>query len=58
VVYGVPSTDLKFGAVAPFKEVKLATLEFNKEERQVYDMVEKKTQDVINRYLQRGSVLK
>jgi hypothetical protein len=40
------------------KEIKLTTLEFNQEERQVYDMVEKKTQDVFNRYLQRGSVLK
>ncbi|PPR08294.1 hypothetical protein CVT24_002452 [Panaeolus cyanescens] len=42
----------------PEKEVKLVRLEFTAEERQIYDMVERKSQAKFNRFLKAGTVLK
>lgn len=42
----------------PEKEVKLIKLEFSKEEREIYQMVEARTQAKFNRYLRAGTVLK
>ena len=42
----------------PEKEVKLIKLEFSKEEREIYQMVEARSQAKFNRYLRAGTVLK
>ncbi|KDQ22579.1 hypothetical protein PLEOSDRAFT_1109681 [Pleurotus ostreatus PC15] len=42
----------------PPKEVELIKLEFTAEEREIYKMVEAKTQATFNRYLRAGTVLK
>ena len=42
----------------PEKEVKLVKLEFSKEEREIYQMVEARSQAKFNRYLRAGTVLK
>ena len=42
----------------PEKEVKLVKLEFSKEEREIYQMVEARSQAKFNRYLREGTVLK
>jgi SNF2 family DNA or RNA helicase len=42
----------------PPKEIKLVKLEFSKEERDIYDMVEARNQAIFNRYLRAGTVLK
>ena len=42
----------------PAKEVKLIKLEFSKEERDIYKMVEARSQAIFNRYLRAGTVLK
>lgn len=42
----------------PEKDIKLVKLEFSKEERDVYNMVEARNQAIFNRYLHEGTVLK
>jgi SNF2 family DNA or RNA helicase len=42
----------------PEKEVKLIKLEFSEEERDIYQMVEARSQAKFNRYLRAGTVLK
>ena len=42
----------------PEKEIKLIKLEFSKEEREIYQMVEARSQAKFNRYLRAGTVLK
>ncbi|KAL0958396.1 hypothetical protein HGRIS_000537 [Hohenbuehelia grisea] len=42
----------------PEKEVALVQLEFSKEEREIYEMVERQSQQTFNRYLRAGTVLK
>ena len=42
----------------PEKDIKLIKLEFSKEERDVYNMVEARNQAIFNRYLREGTVLK
>lgn len=42
----------------PEKEVKLIKLEFSEEERDIYQMVEARSQAKFNRYLREGTVLK
>ncbi|KAL4260457.1 SNF2/RAD54 helicase family protein [Pleurotus pulmonarius] len=42
----------------PPKEVELVKLEFTEEEREIYKMVEARTQATFNRYLRAGTVLK
>jgi len=42
----------------PEKEVQLIKLEFSEEERDIYQMVEARSQAKFNRYLRAGTVLK
>lgn len=42
----------------PEKTVELLKLEFTKDERDIYQMVETKSQQIFNRYLRAGTVLK
>jgi len=42
----------------PEKEVRLIKLEFSEEEREIYQMVEARSQAKFNRYLRAGTVLK
>ncbi|KAL0578872.1 hypothetical protein V5O48_003105, partial [Marasmius crinis-equi] len=42
----------------PARNVHLNKLEFTEEEREIYEMVERKSQSIFNRYLRAGTVLK
>lgn len=42
----------------PSKTVELCKLDFSQEERDIYKMVEMKSQAIFNRYLRAGTVLK
>lgn len=44
--------------VLPEKRIRMVELEFNDEERRLYDCVESMSRDVMNRYIRQGTVMK